>query len=77
MDSKSSIGALWRRTSKKGGTYYSGKITVNGVTEELVGFDNEDATPENKQPSIKLYRSEPREQGKKVEDSGDSVLDPF
>lgn len=52
----------WRKESRNGGTYYSGKverdITIPAGSYINI-FKNEDATPENRQPQLKLSWSEP------------------
>lgn len=50
-----SVGALWRKTSKSGTTYYSGNIQV-GPEERMkvVAFINNKKTNEN-QPDIIIY----------------------
>ena len=49
-----SFGALWRKESKNGRTYYSG--TVEGRDDvKLLAFSNEHATEENGQPHVRLF----------------------
>jgi len=55
---KESIGGLWEQTSKAGNNYWSGKIEVNGEIVKVIGFRNNKATSENKQPAIRLYVKE-------------------
>ena len=54
MADKEEVGALWKRTSKAGKVYYTGKIA--GV--DVVGFINKSDNP--KAPVVKFYKSEPR-----------------
>lgn len=44
------LGALWKKSSKDGKTYFEGRLG-NAV---LVGFINEQANEENNQPAIRL-----------------------
>ena len=57
---KQSIGALWRKTSRAGGSYYSGEITIGGEVVKLVAYDNDRKTKDT-HPDIRIYLSEPRE----------------
>ena len=55
------IGALWVKTSKKGVKYFSGSITVNGVTQKLVIFKNTRRT-EDKHPEYNIMAATERQQ---------------
>ncbi len=54
---KQDIGALWERTTNSGETYFSGKITVNGTTVEIVVFTNKYASENEKAPTHRIYPS--------------------
>jgi uncharacterized protein (DUF736 family) len=57
------IGALWLKRSEKNGTqYFSGKVVVNGVTQEIVIFKN-DFKKQPKHPDYRIYPSQPRQAG--------------
>jgi len=71
MESKS-IGALWKRTSRKGVEYLAGDVKVDGKTIKLVVFEN-GTKKEPKHPDYKVFLSEPREAPPKEE----TVEDPF
>ena len=60
--SKDELVSLWCNVSKGGKKYLSGKL--NG--KYVVGFINDKATAENKQPYISLYWSEEQEQQKEA-----------
>lgn len=55
------IGALWAKTSTKGGQYLSGTIEVNGQKISIVCFSNSHKK-EAKHPDYKIYVSTPQEQ---------------
>jgi len=57
---KDEIGSLWCNSTKDGKKkYLSGKIFD---TVRVVGFFNEKATKENKQPSFRVYEAQERKQ---------------
>jgi len=58
-EQQESIGALWSNTSKAGKDYFTGNISIAGETVKIVGFYNDKATADNKQPVIRLYESKP------------------
>jgi len=49
------VGAAWAKTTKNGKTYFTGKIELN-----VVMFINENATEENKQPTLRIIGNAPR-----------------
>ena len=54
-----SIGALWAKKSKKGNTFYSGNIEIEGKKTLIIAFPNTKKTKET-QPDISIYKSEDR-----------------
>lgn len=56
-DKTDEIGALWKRESKQGVTYLTGKI--NG--QDVVIFRNQHKQDGEKTPDYRVYRSQPRE----------------
>lgn len=52
------IGALWKKKSRKGEVYFTGQV---GDTK-VVAFINRKADDENRQPSISIYKSVPKEE---------------
>ncbi len=66
MDKQKDIGALWEKTAKSGQSFMSGKIDFMGRSIEVVAFRNDKASPENKQPSWRIYLSTPKEDSEKV-----------
>ena len=57
---KDEVGSLWCNSSKDGKKkYLSGKIFD---TVKVVGFFNEKATKENKQPSFRVYEAQSKKQ---------------
>jgi len=69
------IGALWIRQGKSGNKFLSGYITINGVKTQIVGFKNDYATTENKQPYYKLKLG--KDQTAAPPPDEDSELKPF
>jgi len=59
VDNKS-IGALWKRTSKKGVEYFSGTIQMGNKTIQIVVFKNSNKK-EAKHPDYRILLSTPRE----------------
>lgn len=57
--SKLEVGALWKRQSKSGTTFYSGNLKINGETIKIVGFANKEK--KDKQPDVFLYIEEEKE----------------
>ncbi len=52
------LGALWKRVSANGNTFYTGKITVNGQAVDFVMFANTRKSAPN-QPDWRIYESQP------------------
>ena len=48
------VASIWVQLSKNDKSYYTGKTNEN---ERIVGFINENASEENKQPNIRFYIS--------------------
>jgi uncharacterized protein (DUF736 family) len=59
VDNKS-IGALWKRTSKKGVQYFSGTLQMGNKPIQIVVFENGNKK-EAKHPDYKILVSTPRE----------------
>jgi uncharacterized protein (DUF736 family) len=57
---KKELGALWERQSKKGMTFFSGIIEINGKKTEIVAF-RETNKKNEKQPDWRIYESEPKQ----------------
>ncbi len=57
-----SIGALWKRTSKKGTKYISGVIEINGVKYSIVAFVNSNKQ-KDKHPDFQIYLQDNNYQG--------------
>lgn len=55
-----SIGALWKKQSKKG-DYFTGQIELDGKKVSIVAFTN-DYKKEEKHPDFKIFISKPKEQ---------------
>ena len=66
MADQKDIGALWAKTSKKGTSFLSGYINIDGRKVEVVCFFNQHKK-ESKHPDYKVYLSEPREQRAQAE----------
>lgn len=58
------LGAAWKKTSKAGNVFYSGKLKIDGKTIDFVIFPQKDKKNENA-PDIKIYQTEPWEGGQK------------
>jgi uncharacterized protein (DUF736 family) len=54
------IGALWQQTSKSGTKYYSGKVTVDGKTVNVVCYSVGEKKSEN-QPDVRIYIEKPKQ----------------
>ena len=68
------LGGFWKRSTKNGATFLSGKITVDGEQIEVTVWKNtfKDASnPDDRSPDWRMYKSLPREEqettAKKVE----------
>lgn len=61
---KESIGALWKKTSKKGVEFFSGSVEINNQKLDVVVFTN-NKTKET-HPDYKIYLSEKQNTGKSV-----------
>jgi len=64
METKS-IGALWKRTSKKGIEYLAGDVKVDGQVVKIIVFENS-TKKESKHPDYRVFLSEPREAPKEA-----------
>lgn len=53
------LGALWKKTSNGGLSFYSGKIKINGEEIELVCYANKDKKSDN-QPDVRIYKASHR-----------------
>jgi len=49
-----SIGAFWKKTSKKGNIFYSGNVEVNGQKVKITMFPNNRKT-EDRHPDFNIY----------------------
>ncbi len=56
--STNEIGALWEKTSGKGTTFFSGKLTLNGRVTDVVMFPNNNQTNPNA-PAFRILLSNP------------------
>jgi uncharacterized protein (DUF736 family) len=58
--SMESIGALWKKVGKDNNSFLSGKVTVNGVSQDIIIFKN-DKGDNDKRPDYRIFASEPRQ----------------
>jgi uncharacterized protein (DUF736 family) len=70
-----SIGALWLNEGKKG-EFYSGKLTIGGVTTSIVVFKN-DYKKANNHPDFRIYLSNKQDGSNIPQDPGPKELEPF
>jgi len=75
-EKKESIGAFWIKKSKKGMTFMSGTVEIDGKKTEVVVFKNDKGDNE-KRPDYRMYESEPLEQDKPAATQDDDDGVPF
>lgn len=56
-----SIGGLWQKEDREGGTYLSGEIRVGGETVRVVVFRNGRKQPGEKTPDWRIFPARKRE----------------
>lgn len=61
MSQDEKLGALWQKSSGRG-DYFTGQITIDGVTTKIVVFANKYRT-EDKHPDWLILKSKPRADG--------------
>jgi len=55
------LGGIWRNVSAAGMAYYTGKLTIDGKTIEIVMFNNDKKPSGSKQPDWRVYRRKPKQ----------------
>ena len=55
MGDQNELGVLWKKISKQGNEYFSGKITINGQIREIIIFYI--TKRKNKSPYFKIIES--------------------
>lgn len=61
-DQREQLGALWRRETRDHAEFLTGKVTIDGITHDLVIFRNGYKDKSTK-PDYIIYRGQPREGG--------------
>ena len=54
---KLELGALWKKTSKDGNSFYTGLIKIDGKEINVICFPNK-AKKEDKHPDVRVYLDE-------------------
>lgn len=56
MEEQKEIGILWQKLSKKGNEYFSGRVTIDGKTTEIILFKI--VAKHEKSPFYKIIKAE-------------------
>ena len=71
------IGALWEKESRKGQSFMSGEIEVNGRKVKIVCFKNTHKEEGDKRPDWNILESEERKSNSREFPADDDPSTPF
>ena len=74
FNDKPRIGALWEKTSKNGKVYWLGNITINGIKEYIVMFENY-SLKNDRAPAFNILLNSNDNQVKDIEKVGEKFED--